>query len=119
MNSLLLLFYSIFLYLVYRVVKWRRRIAKIRRTMPVVPLLLGPWSLFRLLIPRRFQKYHGDWQFQNRGNHQNFGTDITPLIPLFGYDSIYVADADAVVEIATNERRFPKDLRLYGRSRMT
>jgi hypothetical protein len=114
MNSRVLLLYSSGLYLVYRIIRWRRRIAKIQRTMPVVALFVEPWSLLRLLVPRRFQTYHNDWQFAERKKPTKFGTDIIPLITLFGYDSIYVADADAVVEIATNEKRFPKDLRLYG-----
>jgi hypothetical protein len=114
MNSIVILLYSCIVYLVYRVVQWRRRIARIQRTMPVVPLIVKPWNLLRMIIPRRFQTWHGDWQFQNRKNGHRFDTDITPLVPLFGHDTIYVADADAVVEIATNERRFPKDLRLYG-----
>lgn len=115
MNFLLILIFPL-LWLLYRIVRWRVRVSQMRRTMPVVPLLVEPYSLLRLLVPKSWQTYHSGWQFQDRRKYDNLGTDIVPLLCLFGNDTVYVADADAVVEIATNINRFPKDLKLYGRS---
>ena len=36
------------------------------------------------------------------------------MVCLFGNDSFYVSDPEAVVEIFMNQTRFPKDLKLYG-----
>lgn len=114
MNSLHLLLLITFFWLAYRILEWRQRVSRVRRTMPVVPLILNPYSLLRLMFPRKWQAYHADWQFQELRNFNNLGTDMVPLICLFGFDMIYVSDADAVVEIAMNINRFPKDLKLYS-----
>jgi hypothetical protein len=82
--------------------------------MPVIPLLLDPYLLVRRLIPKRYQRYHSDWQFYNRKEFNDLGTDIIPLVSLFGSDVIFLANADAVVEVATNPQRFPKALKLYS-----
>jgi hypothetical protein len=82
--------------------------------MPVFPVLLEPYTVYRHLIPRKWQTFHRDWQFQDRETFDKLGTNIVPLVSLFGNDFIYVSDADAVVEMATNINRFPKDLKLYG-----
>ena len=100
--------------LFYRIFQWRLRISRIRRTMPVIPVLVPPYSLVRLLWPERYQTYHGNWQFHGRRNYDNLGTGIVPLVPLLGNELVYVADAEAVVEMSTNPSRYPKDLRLYG-----
>ena len=113
--KLLLLLFPL-LWLLYRIIRWRVRISRMRRTMPVVPVLVAPYALLRRLVPKSWQTYHADWQFQDRRTYDNLGTDIVPLICLFGNDTVYVADADAVVEIATNITRFPKDLKLYSRT---
>jgi hypothetical protein len=114
MNSLFILLLAALIWLLYRIVLWRIRIDRMRRIMPVVPIIVQPYSLVRLLIPKRWQKYHSNWQFQERMNYDNLGTDIVPLICLFGNDIVYVADANAVVEMSTNTTRYPKDLKLYG-----
>ena len=113
MNRLLLIHFPL-LWLLYRIIRWRIRISRMRRIMPAAAALSPPYSLLRRFIPQSWQTYHADWQFQDRRTYDNFGTDIVPLICLFGKDTIYVADADAVVEIATNINRFPKDLKLYS-----
>ena len=105
---------ALFVWLLYRVVIWRLRVARVGRTMPVVPVLCEPYTLLRHFIPTKWQTYHADWQFQGRKAYDNLGTDIVPLICLFGKDLVYIADADAVIEIATNVTRFPKDLKLYS-----
>lgn len=99
-----------------RIIQWRVRITKIRRTMPVVPVLVDPYSLVRRLFPKKWQTYHRNWQFQERKAYDNLCIDIIPLICLFGNDIVYVSDADAVVEIAMNTQYYPKDLKLYSKS---
>jgi hypothetical protein len=113
MNNLLLLIFPP-LWLLYRIIRWRIRVSRMRRIMPAAAALAPPYSLLRRFIPKSWQTYHVDWQFQDRRTYDNFGTDIVPLVCLFEKDTIYVADADAVVEIATNINRFPKDLQLYS-----
>jgi hypothetical protein len=114
MKSLLLLILLPFVYLVYRVVEWRRRIARFRLTMHVIPILVPPWSVWRMFWPRKWQTYHLDWQILGHRTFNNLGNNLIPLVSLFGNDIIFVSDADAITEVATNEIRFPKDLRLYG-----
>jgi hypothetical protein len=101
-------------YLVYRVVEWRRRIAQFRLTMHAIPVLVPPWSVWRMVWPRKWQTHHLDWQILGHRTFNNLGNNLIPLVSLFGNDIIFVSDADAIKEIATNEIRFPKDLRLYG-----
>jgi len=36
------------------------------------------------------------------------------MVPLFGIDVVYLRDADAIVEVATNPHRYPKDTKLYS-----
>ena len=115
MKFLASLFVLPILWLIYRVLEWRLRIARFRRTMPIVfPLVFEPFFIVRRFIPKKWQKFYPDWQFQDRKIFkESVGCDIIPMICLFGNDMIYIADADAVVEIATNVNRFPKDLKLY------
>lgn len=84
--------------------------------MPVVPVLITPYALVRRLLPKKWQTYHADWQFQERKTFDNLSTDIIPLVCLFGIDLVYVSDADAIVEMAMNIQNYPKDLRLYRKS---
>lgn len=111
MNLLILILVG---YVCHRIVQWIIRIIRIKKTMPVIPVLIHPWSILRLAWPRRYQAWHKDWQFHQRRHFRNLGTYITPLISLFGNDAIYVADAEAIVEISRDSTRFPKDLRVYG-----
>ena len=83
--------------------------------MPVVPVVVASYALVRRLLPKKWQTYHADWQFQERKTYDNLSTDIIPLICLFGSDTIYVSDANAIVEMAMNIN-YPKDLRLYRKS---
>ena len=112
----LLLLCSLFplIALFIRVLKWRIRIARVRRTTRVVPVLLPSWSILRAIWPRKYQTYHNDWQFQLRKHYGSDGRNILALISLFGDDAFFVANADAIVEISSNPSRFPKDAKLYG-----
>lgn len=114
MNAVIILFLLPVIWLCQQVFRWRARVAKLRRTMPVAALIIEPYALIRRFIPYRFQKYHPEWLFHNRKEYDYDGPCIFGVISLLGNDKIYVADADAVVEIATNVTRFPKDLKLYG-----
>jgi hypothetical protein len=114
MKSLLAVVFLVTFWLVHRIVQWRLRIVRIGRTMAVVPLVFDPYRLERLLVPKRWQKYHSNWQFERRKEFDGFGTGVLPLICLFGRDIFFVSDADAIVEMATNPIGFPKDLKLYG-----
>ena len=114
MKSLIVLLLSLAFWLTFRIIAWRLRVTRIRRTMPVIPTLFDPYQLVRMFIPKRLQRYHSDWQFQQRKQFNDLGTGLVPLIPLFGLDVLYVSDADAILEMATNPNRFRKDLKLYS-----
>lgn len=102
------------LYLIYRIIQWRLRLARVRRSLPAIGLVISPFHMLRRLYPSKYQRWSPHWQFQRAKHYDNLGTDIVPTISLFGDDIYYVADADAVVELATNVARFPKNLKLYG-----
>jgi hypothetical protein len=113
MNSVYIAFLSFGGYLLYRVIQWRLRLAKVRRTMPAVGVISEPWAIWRRFWPGKWQTYHNEWQFQDRKTFDNHGSDILPLICLFGKDVYYLFDADAIVEVSMDAVRFPKDLELY------
>jgi hypothetical protein len=82
--------------------------------------LCHPWGLFRLLTPSRYQTYHTDWQFQGiKGVSRYSDSRIMRLVSLFGVDAVYVANPEAIVEIATNPTRYPKAVELYGNSSLS
>ena len=114
MDSLPIILWLFISYFAYRFLRWRLRIAKLRRTMTVIPIVFDSWSILRRLWPKGWQKYHYDWTFHNRGQYGTFQSDIVALIPLFGFNVIYIADADAIAEIAANPVIYPKDLQFYG-----
>ena len=101
----------------WRIVRWRIRIARVGKTMPVIPVLIHPFSTVRRLIPEGWQQYHYNWQFRRRREYDSLGTNMIPLISLFGLDSVYISDPDVVAEISAsqNATRFPKDVKLYGK----
>jgi hypothetical protein len=103
------------LFLCYWVVQWRIRLARVRKTMPAIALIFGPYWTPRRFIPKKYQTFYPDWHFESRGKY-NFGTGIIPLISLFGGDAIYVSDADGIVELSTDTVRFPKDPQTYRKS---
>jgi hypothetical protein len=113
-STLLVLLFSPLVWLVYRIVEWQQRLARVRQTMPAYGLWLEPYSLLRRLVPKQWLKFHPDWQFQDRRTFDSLGTNIIPIVCLFGHDSFYISDPEAVVEIYSNMTRFPKDLKLYG-----
>lgn len=113
-STLLLLAVVPLVWLLYRILQWRKRLARVRKTMPAYGLVIEPYSLLRRFVPRKWLKFHPDWQFQDRRSFDSLGTNIVPMVSLFGNDSFYVSDPEAVVEIFTNQTRFPKDLKLYG-----
>jgi hypothetical protein len=120
MNFIPLLF-AFALWIAYRVIRWQCRIARIQRTMPVIPVIVQPFALIRKFWPQKWQTWHNDWQFQRRKQYDDLGTGMVPLIALFGLDSVYISDADVVAEISSvaNAARFPKDVKLYGRIFLT
>jgi hypothetical protein len=104
----------IVLRLCWQIVQWRQRVACMSKQLPVVSLIVDPYVLIRHFIPRRWQKWEGNWSFQTREIAKDYDPEFLPIVPLFGRRVIYVSDADAVAEIASSPQRFPKDLRLYG-----
>jgi hypothetical protein len=104
------------LWLCYRILQWRFRIARMRRTMPVIPVLIHPFSLLRKFIPQEWQTWHNDWQFQRRKDYDDLGIGMVPFIALIGLDSVYISDTEVVAEMSStaNAARFPKDVKLYG-----
>ena len=114
MNRFLYLLLFVVSWLSYRVIQWRLRVIRVKRTLPVVPIVLHPWNMLRMFWPKKWQRYTPDWCFQLRKEYENHGTNITALIPLFGRDVWYVANAEAIVEMASNPNRYPKDLSLYS-----
>ena len=116
--AFILLLLLVTLWIAHRVIRWRFRIARIRRTMPVIPVIIQPFAVIRKFWPQKWQTWHNDWQFQRRKQYHDLGTGMVPLIALFGLDSVYISDADVVAEISSvaNAARFPKDVKLYGRN---
>jgi hypothetical protein len=114
LSTPLLITLGLLLLLAHRIIAWRQRSAFMRKSMPVVTLLLEPHSVLRRFIPQKWQTWHDDWMFQNRELAKDCNTGFIPVICLFGHDLLYVSDVDAIVEIASSPLRFPKDLRVYG-----
>ena len=113
-STVLVLLLSPLVWLVYRIIEWQQRLARVRKTMPAYGLWIEPYSLLRRLVPTRWQTFFPDWQFQERRKFDSLGTNIIPIVSLFGKDSFYISDPEAVVEIYSNQTRFPKDLKLYS-----
>ena len=113
-STVLVLLLSPLVWLVYRIIEWQQRLALVRKTMPAYGLWIEPYSLLRRLVPTRWQTFFPDWQFQQRRKFDSLGTNIIPIVSLFGKDSFYISDPEAVVEIYSNQTRFPKDLKLYS-----
>jgi hypothetical protein len=113
-STVLVLLLSPLVWLVYRIIEWQQRLARVRKTMPAYGLFIEPYSLLRRLVPTRWQTFFPNWQFQQRRKFNSLGTNIIPMVCLFGKDSFYISDPEAVVEIYSNQTRFPKDLKLYG-----
>ena len=110
--SLLVLFSLLF---VRRIVRWRRRLREVAKTMPAIPVLFPPTSVFRSLWPQKWQTYHSNWHTQYRRKmYQSLNSDIFALISLFEYDKIFVCDPHAATEMkVTNAARYPKDVRQF------
>src|SRR5579871_2067454 len=115
-TDLLFLLLSIFIaHFIYQIVHWRIRVAKFQRTMYVVPVLVSPWALVRRLIPEKWQTLHPDWTFRLRREYSTiFGeSDIVAFVALWDLDAVFLANAEAIVEVAINPARYPKDTKLY------
>ena len=105
----------VLIHLIIRIVRWRLRIAHMRRAgMTVIPIIVPPDSHLRLLLPRKYQTFHFDWPFQQLDLYNILETEVIAFIPLFYHDTFYISDPDAAVEIATNPTRFPKALYQYS-----
>jgi len=114
MNAFLTLLLLFLIFLTYRIIQWRQRLSRIRKTLPAIPVLYQVGSVGRIFFPVRWQKWHNDWQFQNRHKFDDLGCNITPFVSLFGLDSVYISNPDAIIEIATSTTRFVKAIELYG-----
>jgi hypothetical protein len=100
--------FSVLVALLFRLLRCYARIRKVRRSIPVVPVLFPSTSRFRLLYPKKWQRYHRDWHMQI-GRQFYRESDIVALISLFEYDQMFVSDPAAVLETYTSGR-FQKDL---------
>jgi hypothetical protein len=110
-----LVFWLLVTHLIYRFIHWRIRISRYRRTMDAVPVIVHPWALIRRFIPSQWQTFNHDWNFRLRREYTRlFDGDIVVFAALFGLDVVFVANAEAIVEIATNPTKYPKDTKLYG-----
>ena len=105
----------VLIHLIIRIVRWRLRIAHMRRAgMTVIPVIVPPDSHLRLFLPKKYQTFHFDWPFQQLDLYDILETEVIALIPLFSHDTFYISDPGAAVEIATNPTRFPKALYQYS-----
>src|SRR5947207_15074375 len=100
-----------------RIISWIRRIRVFRQSMPVIPTLFPPDSLFRRIWPRKWQTFHQDWNMQyKRTLYHKLGSDNFALVCLFEYDKVYLAEPAAVLDLKTAKaEQFPKDMRIYAR----
>jgi hypothetical protein len=98
---------------VRRLISWRRRLERVRKTMPAIPVLFPPASIFRNLWPKKWQTYHYDWHTQYRRTmYHNLGSDVFTLVSLFEYDKTFVCNPNAVIEMKiTQAENYPKDKR--------
>jgi cytochrome P450 len=103
--------FSILLSLLFRIVGWLNRIRSLQRSIPVIPVLFPHTSLFRFLIPKKWQTFHIDWHIQHgRIIYQNHNSDIIALVSLFEEDKIFISDPNAIIEIkVTGAHRFQID----------
>ena len=94
----------------HKLIKWVLRIRKFRQSMPVIPTLFPPESLFRRLIPRKYQRYHFDWHLHLKGYPYNhFNSDVVAFVCFFEHDVIAVRDPEVFVHVKiTDFEQFPK-----------
>jgi hypothetical protein len=103
--------------LIAKLVYWKWRVYRFRKSMPVFPVLLPPSSLFRALWPRKWQTFHYSWYLHSnrtgrRTIYEQAGSDVFALVTLFGPDYVCVSDPEVFVEIKVNgATQYPKDLR--------
>jgi hypothetical protein len=102
----------LFGYLALRVFVWLHRIHTLRKSMPVIPVLLGETSFLRFLWPKSWQTYHRDWHMhRGRSHYQNLNSDVFALVSLFGPDNIISADPRVLEELnVTGFHRFQINL---------
>ena len=113
---LLVLLFAAF---IYQFIQWRLRIHKWRLLVPATGALVGQFHVVRRFIPSKYQRFHYDWPFHHSSQHKSLSSayanrDIFVIVPLFGVDIVYVANAEAINEILSNPGRFPKNLEQYG-----
>lgn len=103
---------TISIYVIFKLTQWYFRIQSFSKSMPVVPVIFPPASLFRRLLPRSWQAYHIDWYFHSKGAiYKERRSDVVALVSLFQYDCVCTRDANAFVEVKiTDGARFPRDL---------
>lgn len=96
-----------------KIVLWRLRIHRFRKSMPVIPVLFPPGSLNRKLWPKKWQKYHYDWYLHSRRKvYQDLNSDIFAFVSLFEGDSICFRDPNVFMETKVlHASEYPKDLR--------
>ena len=99
--------------LIVRIIQWIKRIHQIGKYMPVEPVLFPPGSKYRLLLPKRCQVYHMDWQIQyGRKIYQQKGSDVFALVSIFERDTIFLSIPEGYVELkVTGTERFQTDVR--------
>ena len=114
MDSLHSLLFLACIYLLLRIIYWLLRITRIRQSTYVHPAVCHPWALVRFLLPRRYQSLHSDWQLQRRKYTWYSDSRVMRIVSLFGLDTVYVANPEAILEISTNPARYPKAVELYG-----
>ena len=100
-----------------KIILWHRRIWTLKKSMPVVPTLFPPESLFRLLWPKKWQTFHVDWYMeQRRSVYRKLKSDNFALVCLFEYDRVYVTTPEAVSCVHVSQAdSFPKDMALLRR----
>jgi hypothetical protein len=99
-------------YLVFRVFVWLHRVHTLRKSMPVIPVLIGETNFLRFLWPISWQTYHRDWHMhRGRAHYQKLNSDVFALGCLFGPDNIISADPRVFEEVnVTGFNRFQVNL---------
>jgi hypothetical protein len=103
--------------LVFRIIRWISRIRSLRRSMPVIPVLFPDTSLFRFLLPKKWQTFHIDWHVQHgRIIYRKHNSDVFALVSLFEEDKIFISDPNAIIEVkVTGAHRFQNDSEATGK----
>jgi len=98
-----------------KIVNWIIRIRAFRKTMPAIPALFPPDSLYRQVWPKKWQTFHKDWHMQyQRTIYQKLDSDIFSLVCLFEYDKVFVSDPAAVLDLKiAKPREFPRDMHIF------